>query len=92
MEAWDGHKSVIDLPKLLSIDANSICSDFLGFAHGVGVIFVGTGDGLFSFDLKSGQVRNVCEAACYFNGIHGVVPFMSFHTPGTALLELKLEL
>uniref|UniRef100_K3Z0Z5 F-box domain-containing protein n=1 Tax=Setaria italica TaxID=4555 RepID=K3Z0Z5_SETIT len=79
--AWDGHKSVIDLPKLLSIDANSICSDFLGFAHGVGVIFVGTGDGLFSFDLKSGQVRNVCEAACYFNGIRGVVPFISFHTP-----------
>jgi hypothetical protein len=79
---------IIDLPKLLFVDAHWICPDFVGFAHGAGVIFVGTGYGLFSYDLKSGQVRKVCEGECHIDGIRGVVPFMSFHTPGTALLEL----
>ncbi|CAL5076603.1 unnamed protein product [Urochloa decumbens] len=72
---------VIDVQKLLSVTADSICYDFLGFAHGAGVLFVGTCDGLFSFDLKTGQARKVCEDQCHFNGIRGVIPFMSFHTP-----------
>ena len=75
----------IDLVKLLSVDAHSNFSDFVGFAHGVGIFFVGTDDGLFSFDLKSGWVRKVCEGGCHYRG---VIPYMSFYTPGTALLGL----
>ncbi|KAG2640657.1 uncharacterized protein LOC120665262 [Panicum virgatum] len=69
----------IDLVKLLSdVDAHSNFSDFVGFAHGVGIFFVGTDDGLFSFDLKSGLVRKVCEGGCHYSG---VIPYMSFYTP-----------
>jgi len=71
----------IDLAKLLSVNAHSVCSDFVVFAHGVGIFFVGTDDGLFSFDLKSGQVRKICEGDRRYNDIRGVVPYMSFYTP-----------
>ncbi|OEL15846.1 hypothetical protein BAE44_0023136, partial [Dichanthelium oligosanthes] len=73
---------------LLSADAGSIVSHFVGFAHGVGVLFVGTNDGLFSFDLKSGQERKASEEACNYKGIRDIVPYMSFYTPGTTLLGL----
>jgi len=78
----------IDLVKLLSVNVQSNRCDFVGFAHGVGILFVGILDGLFSFDLKSGQVRRVCEGGCHYDGIRGVVPYMSFYTPGTTLLGL----
>ncbi|CAL5079048.1 unnamed protein product [Urochloa decumbens] len=69
---------VIDLEKLLSVDAQSIF-----FEHGVGVIFVGTCDGIFCYDLKSGRVRKVCEEAWKYD----IVPYMRFYTPafGAAL-------
>uniref|UniRef100_A0A0A8Y5Z5 F-box protein AT5G49610-like beta-propeller domain-containing protein n=2 Tax=Arundo donax TaxID=35708 RepID=A0A0A8Y5Z5_ARUDO len=72
---------VIQLETLLPVDASSISYDFVGFAHGVGVFFVGTDDGLFSIDLKSGRVMKVCEEECGEEGIHGVIPYISFYTP-----------
>ncbi|RLM84467.1 uncharacterized protein C2845_PM04G05320 [Panicum miliaceum] len=63
----------IDLVKLLSVNAQSICSDFVGFAHGVGILFVGTDDGLFSLDLKSGQVRKHWERSLQVTD-QGLVP------------------
>jgi len=53
----------------------------VGFAEGVGVIFISTGVGLFTLELKSGRVRKVDEPEVYFS----VLPYMSFYTPGTIL-------
>ena len=53
----------------------------VGFAEGVAVIFISTGVGLFTLELKSGRVRKVDEPEVYFS----VLPYMSFYTPGTIL-------
>ncbi|CAL5091609.1 unnamed protein product [Urochloa decumbens] len=50
----------------------------VGFAEGVGVIFISTGAGLFTIELKSERVRKVDEPGVYFS----VLPYMSFYTPG----------
>ena len=83
---------VIELEKLLPVDADSIFCSFLGFAHAVGVFFVATyDDGLFSLDLKSGRVRKVYEEECdafdYLGRVPCVVPYTGFCTPGTTLLN-----
>ncbi|CAD6207703.1 unnamed protein product [Miscanthus lutarioriparius] len=77
---------VIELEKLLPVDADSIFCSFLGFAHAVGVFFVATyDDGLFSFNLKSGRVRKVYEEECdvfdYLGRVPCVVPYTGFCTP-----------
>ncbi|TVU40594.1 hypothetical protein EJB05_14061, partial [Eragrostis curvula] len=73
--------AVIQIETLLPVDVE-ISYDFIGFAHGVGVLFVGTNEGLFSIDLKSHRVRKVCDEECGNDGVHGVVPYISFYTPG----------
>ncbi|CAN6196780.1 unnamed protein product [Urochloa humidicola] len=49
----------------------------VGFADGVGVIFINTDAGLFTVELKSRQARKV-----YFS----VLPYMSFYTPDRGTL------
>ncbi|KAG2585758.1 hypothetical protein PVAP13_6KG410100 [Panicum virgatum] len=67
---------VIDLRTLLPV------IDLLGFAHGLGIILVGTVDGFFSVDRKSGRINKVGDGPGFYN----VVPYVSFYTPalGTA--------
>ncbi|TKW11765.1 hypothetical protein SEVIR_6G254600v4 [Setaria viridis] len=67
---------VIDLRTLLPV------IDLLGFAHGLGIVLVGTVDGFFSVDQKSGSINKVGDGPGFYN----VVPFVSFYTPalGTA--------
>ncbi|KAL6647165.1 hypothetical protein ACP70R_014602 [Stipagrostis hirtigluma subsp. patula] len=67
------HIRVFDLEKLLPVDPLSI-SNWQRFTHGFGVFFVMTDNGLFSIDIKSSQVRKVCED-------NQAVPYMSFYTP-----------
>ncbi|OEL22984.1 hypothetical protein BAE44_0015997, partial [Dichanthelium oligosanthes] len=55
----------------------------VGFADGIGIIFVGTEFGVFSINLKSQQATNVYE-----DNHCNVLPYMSFYTPGMALLGL----
>ncbi|CAN6209177.1 unnamed protein product [Urochloa humidicola] len=74
---WVQNRS-IELETLLQVDASSIQNDYVGFAHGVGVFFVGTEDAWFSIDLKSGQVR---EEDCGDGHTHGVIPYTVFYTP-----------
>jgi len=62
--------------------------DYIAFAHGAGIFFVGTDDGIFSFDLKSGQAKKVFNDPCVGYGVNIVVPYVSFCTPGTTLLGL----
>uniref|UniRef100_K4A2C4 Uncharacterized protein n=1 Tax=Setaria italica TaxID=4555 RepID=K4A2C4_SETIT len=72
---------VIELEKLLPFDRSLAWRTFLlGFAEGVGVIFLCVGDGVFTVDLKSSKVMKVYEGR-----ISSVVPYMSFRTPGTDL-------
>ncbi|CAN6222344.1 unnamed protein product [Urochloa humidicola] len=49
----------------------------VGSAEGVGVIFLSTGVGLFTIELKSGQVKKVDGPGVYFS----VLPYMNFYTP-----------
>uniref|UniRef100_A0A0A9CZ95 F-box associated domain-containing protein n=1 Tax=Arundo donax TaxID=35708 RepID=A0A0A9CZ95_ARUDO len=53
----------------------------VGFAEGVGVIFVSTGVGLFTIKLNSGQVKEVDEPGVHFS----VLPYLSFYTPSPVL-------
>ncbi|CAL5007079.1 unnamed protein product [Urochloa decumbens] len=71
-------KSVTELQTLLPADAMSISTELVGFADGVGIFFVETVNGLFSIDLKSGQVKKVHNDS----GIRNVVPYMSLCLPG----------
>lgn len=78
---------VIELVKLLSMDARSICSGFVPFSRDDGTFFMGTDDGLFSIDLKSGIKKKLCEELRN-NGRLDVFPYATFYTPGTSLLAL----
>ncbi|WVZ91665.1 hypothetical protein U9M48_037808 [Paspalum notatum var. saurae] len=66
--------SVVDLRTLLPV------IDVLGFAHGLGVVLVGTVDGFFTVDEKSGRISKVGDAPGFYN----LVPFVNFHTPAPA--------
>ncbi|GJN10374.1 hypothetical protein PR202_ga28462 [Eleusine coracana subsp. coracana] len=54
----------------------------VGSAEGVGIIFVTTGAGLFTLELKSGRVRKVDGPEIYFS----ILPYMSFYTPDHSTL------
>lgn len=54
----DGSR-VIDLETLLPADALSSSPEVVGFAAGVGVFFLQTGNGLFSIDPNSSQAKKV---------------------------------
>lgn len=77
---------VIDLEKLLPVNASSICFNCIGFVLGLGVLLVGTHDGLFYLDLKSGRVRKLCKETCNVRSIRLIVPYISFYMPGTSFL------
>jgi hypothetical protein len=74
---WEQIK-VIELEKMLPVNGRSIYSNYIGFAHGTGVFFVGTDNGIFSFDLKSSHAKKVFNDSCYGYGVNIVVPYMSF--------------
>jgi hypothetical protein len=69
---------VIQLEKTIPVANPDDKPVVVGFAEGVGVIFITTCVGLFMIKLKSGLVRKVGEAGVYFS----VLPYMSFYTPG----------
>ncbi|WVZ61732.1 hypothetical protein U9M48_011560 [Paspalum notatum var. saurae] len=52
-------------------------ADVVGFAEGLGVIFVSTAVGLFTVKLSSGKVKKINKHGVYFSA----VPYMSFYTP-----------
>ncbi|CAL5077888.1 unnamed protein product [Urochloa decumbens] len=66
---------VIDLEKLLPVNALKVSLYLSGFAEGARLIFVWTFDGLYSIDMMSKQVKKV--SGCY---ALDVVPYLSFHT------------
>ncbi|CAL5067240.1 unnamed protein product [Urochloa decumbens] len=71
---------VVDLAEDLGVILGAKCNKgpfVVGFAEGVGVIFISTGAGLFTIELKSERVRKVDGPGVYFS----VLPYMSFYTP-----------
>ncbi|KAK3126294.1 hypothetical protein QOZ80_7AG0554430 [Eleusine coracana subsp. coracana] len=74
---------VIELKGMIPVANPDDAAVVVGSAEGVGVIFVSTDAGLFSFELKSGRVRKVDEREVYFS----ILPYMSFYTPGHGTLS-----
>ncbi|VAI42884.1 unnamed protein product [Triticum turgidum subsp. durum] len=70
---------VIDLEKIMPMakPLKGNGANVVGFAEGLGVIFVSTTVGLFTIELKSGLVKKVDAPGVYFS----VLPYMSFYTP-----------
>ncbi|RCV09339.1 hypothetical protein SETIT_2G019600v2 [Setaria italica] len=68
---------VIDLEKLFPINNPRSQPRVIGFAEGLGVIFLWTDVGVFMMELKSGRKRKVGESRV----IGTIIPFMSFYTP-----------
>jgi len=58
--------------------AHALAFCVVAVADAVGVIFVYTVDGVYTFDLNSGQVTKVLSY-----GFYDIIPFVSFYTPGT---------
>lgn len=74
---------IIDMEKIMPM-AKPCDGDgayVVGYAEGVGVIFVSTDVGLFTIELKFERVRKVDEPGVYYS----VLPYMSFYTPGMVL-------
>uniref|UniRef100_A0A0E0Q7B0 F-box domain-containing protein n=1 Tax=Oryza rufipogon TaxID=4529 RepID=A0A0E0Q7B0_ORYRU len=68
---------IIELEKIIPVVDLSDEACVVGSAEGLGVIFVSTGVGLFTIELKSRRVKKVEEPGVYFS----VLPYMSFYTP-----------
>jgi len=73
------NQRVIKLKEILPVGVYSVKANVIGFADGVEVFFISTDVGAFTFELKSGRVKNVGEC----RGYCGITPFISFFTPGT---------
>ncbi|KAK3124291.1 hypothetical protein QOZ80_7BG0584550 [Eleusine coracana subsp. coracana] len=75
---WDLSR-VIELETLLPTDALSvsISPHVVGFADGIGDIFLGTEVGYFTINPKTNRVKKVVEDAGFF----GIFSFISFYTP-----------
>jgi hypothetical protein len=72
---------VIDLKKMIHVANPDDKPGVVGFAEGVGVVFVSTDAGLFTIKLSSGKAKKVDDSGVYFS----VLPYMSFYTPGMTL-------
>ncbi|KAL6647777.1 hypothetical protein ACP70R_015214 [Stipagrostis hirtigluma subsp. patula] len=76
---------IIELDKLFPDPCYQI--NVIGFAENVNVIFVSTYVGVFTVDLKSGQVKKVSDTGNYYAV---AIPVMSFYTPDCASRKLPL--
>uniref|UniRef100_A0A0E0QH32 F-box domain-containing protein n=1 Tax=Oryza rufipogon TaxID=4529 RepID=A0A0E0QH32_ORYRU len=68
---------VIELEQMVPVANRGDEAFVVGSAEGVGVIFMSTGVGLFTIELKSRRVKKVEEPGVYSS----VLPYMSFYTP-----------
>ena len=81
-DGWAQHR-VIELSTLLPASAFSYPPQLVAFADGIGVtVIVLTIDGFFAIDLKASHVREIGKSLNLHS--YGVVPFVSFSTPGMA--------
>ncbi|XP_066336818.1 uncharacterized protein [Miscanthus floridulus] len=81
-------RRVIKIQKLFPNNNPRYRRSVIGFADGVGVIFVKTDVGIFMMELKSGRKRKVRKVS-EPDDCCGVIPFMSFYTPDCASKKLQ---
>ncbi|KAJ1274390.1 hypothetical protein BS78_05G058000 [Paspalum vaginatum] len=62
----------------IAIGDPSTWLEVVGFAEGVGSIFISANDVIFTVELKSGHIRKLGKKGD-FNGF--IFPFMSFFSP-----------
>ncbi|KAK3124357.1 hypothetical protein QOZ80_7BG0585500 [Eleusine coracana subsp. coracana] len=74
---------VIELEGMIPVAHPDDEAVVVGSAEGLGIIFLVTNAGLFSFELKSGRVRKVDEPEVYYS----ILPYMSFYTPDHGTLS-----
>ena len=72
---------VIDLEKMMPMANPRDRAQVVGFAEGVGVIFITTGVGLFMMELKSGRVKKIGKPRRNIS----ILPYTSFYTPGIVI-------
>ncbi|CAL5078035.1 unnamed protein product [Urochloa decumbens] len=72
----------------MPIDHLEFGRSVVGFAEGVDVIFISTDVGLFTIEIKSGQVKKVDKPGVYYS----VLPYMSFYTPDGGRLSSLAKL
>jgi len=72
---------VIELETIIPVAISNDKPLVVGSAESVGLIFVSTGVGLFTIEIKSGRVMKVDGPGVYYS----VLPYMSFYTPGMVL-------
>ncbi|KAG2639586.1 hypothetical protein PVAP13_2KG023300 [Panicum virgatum] len=70
---WWVQCRVVELERLLHVDCRRAM--VIGFAEGVGVLFVRVDASTFMIELKSGQVSKVSDSGVFYSAL----PFMSFH-------------
>uniref|UniRef100_A0A0E0E716 F-box associated domain-containing protein n=1 Tax=Oryza meridionalis TaxID=40149 RepID=A0A0E0E716_9ORYZ len=71
---------VIGLDFLNLVGNPSLSWELAGFAKGAHTIFISSEIGVFTIELKSGQVKKLCK-----EGYYTVVPYMSFYTSDIAI-------
>uniref|UniRef100_A0A0D9WV06 F-box protein AT5G49610-like beta-propeller domain-containing protein n=1 Tax=Leersia perrieri TaxID=77586 RepID=A0A0D9WV06_9ORYZ len=79
IEEWEESR-VIELDMLILVDNPFHRLDLVGFAEDTHTIFISSDVGVFTVELKSVQVKEVCERRHYFT----VLPYMRFYTPDLA--------
>jgi hypothetical protein len=77
---WEQNK-VIKLNTLLPVHADFTSLSVVGSTDDLSTIFVSVKDVAYAIDLKTDKVKKVYEGTT-----KTIVPYMSFYTPGTALL------
>ncbi|XP_066391698.1 uncharacterized protein [Miscanthus floridulus] len=79
IHGWVKNK-VMDLTPLLpELGYHTRTRKVIGFAEGTEIIFISTYAGIITLNLKSRQVRKVCDRKTYT--MFPVLPYMSFCTP-----------
>jgi hypothetical protein len=78
---WEQNR-VIKLNTLLPDDADFTLLDVVGSTDGLGTIFVSGDNVAYAIDLKTYKVKKVYEGT-----VDTIIPYMSFYSPGTALLS-----
>jgi hypothetical protein len=74
---------VVELENLFPNDVLGTFSNVVGFADGTDVIFLRAGYMLYTIDLKTYEMKKVCN-----KNIYSAIPYMSFCTPGTIFLRI----
>lgn len=76
-----GNKRLVSLCDLLPAGADIERMHVAAAVNVLGLLLIGTDVGLFSYDMKSGQVKKLCDGDLARH-MGEVVPYLTLRTPG----------